>query len=160
MKFRVYFVCYYVGRSLAKHQPSLTFLSSNTRPDLFYRPSYYDFLLLSLDGLCTQFSIISITNSTVTSIFVKIKASSRALSTSLDNRADKNINWRNVWPGDFSTLATGFENDVSWKVKQRVLKTACYLKSWDLNINPNCEVCDEIEDINNIFLKCKIARQV
>ncbi len=29
-----------------------------------------------------------------------------------------------------SSLSTGYENDVAWKIKHRVLKTLDYAKSW------------------------------
>ena len=65
--------------------------------------------------------------------------------------------WQIPWEHIRSRLSSGPEDDILWKIYHRVLKTASYLKSWGPNIPENCDQCQQIEDINHVFIDCPIA---
>ena len=68
--------------------------------------------------------------------------------------------WQIPWEHVRSRLSQGPEDDVLWKIYHQVLKTASYLKSWGLHIPENFDQCQQIEDINHVFVDYPIAVEV
>ena len=115
-------------------------------------------------SLCNLYKVVvvllSAAGTPVSSIYGSILASfySGILPALAWNAAlAKPRQWQIPWEHVRSCLSQGPENDVLWKIYHRVLKTASHLKSWGLNIPENCDQCQQIEDINHVFIDCPVA---
>ncbi len=136
---------YFIGRSLVKYCPTVTFLKSNHRPHSLFRPLFYDRLLSTISDSARHFPLFSSQIASVRSIYNILlqETSPRAKSESVWELALQQPNhpWSSVWESARKGLSTGFESDISWKIVHRVLKTSAYLKSWGLDIPGECDVC-------------------
>ena len=156
----VSFARYNIGFQLFKYFPTAKFLRSNLFPHAL-TPSPHYTRLLSLCNLYKVFVVsLSAAGTRVNTIYGSILALvySGILPALAWNAAlAKPRQWQIPWEHIRSRLSQGPEDDVLWKIYHRVLKTASYLKSWGLNIPENCDQCQQIEDINHVFIDCPIA---
>ena len=158
-----YFARYNIGFQLFKYFPNAKFLCSNLSPHSLTPTPHYTCLL----ALCTLFKIVvvflSAAGTRVNTIYGNILASvySDILPALAWNAAlAKPRQWQIPWEHVRACLSQVPEDDVFWKIYHRVLKTASYLKSWVLNIPESCDQCQQIEDINHVFIDCPIAVSV
>ena len=156
----VYFARYNIGFQRFKYFPIAKFLRSNLFPHALTPSPHYTRLL----SLCNLYKVVVVSLSAagtpVSSIYSSIigLVYSGILPALAWNAAlAKPRQWQIPWEHVRSSLSQGPENDVVWKIYHRVLKTASYLKSWGLNIPENCDQCQQIEDINHVFIDCQIA---
>ena len=156
----VYFAHYNIGFQLFKYFPSAKFLRSNLFPHALTPSPHYTRLL----SLCNLYKVVvvllSAAGTPVSSIYGSILASvySGILPALAGNAAlAKPRQWQILWEHIRSCPSQGPEKDVLRKIYHRVLKTASHLKSWGLNIPENCDQCQQIEDINPVFIDCPVA---
>ena len=70
--------------------------------------------------------------------------------------------WPGVWASCHGDLSTGHENEVSFLVAHRVVKTLTYLKfkCGMRSVSEFCTACGQIEDLKHLFISCESAKQV
>ena len=70
--------------------------------------------------------------------------------------------WAAVWCSCFDGPSLGRENDVTYLITQRVIKTGLYLKyTWNMpTVNERCTICNTPEDIEHLFINCTSATRV
>ena len=67
-----------------------------------------------------------------------------------------------MWRSCFDGPSLGRENDISFLITHRVIKTGLYLKyTWNMTtINELCTICNVPEDIEHLFIHCTSATRI
>ena len=70
--------------------------------------------------------------------------------------------WPAVWRFCFDSSSLGREDDVTYLITHRVIKTGLYLKyTWNMpTVNELCTICYAPEDIEHLFINCTSAMRV
>ena len=159
----VFLARYWIARSLSKYATLWSFLRSNQIPNSLYRPPIYDTLLSLVHKYEKDLALLirdcfSVRNNyqlILKSLVVEPR--SQFLWTVLTET--NSLSWQTIWKTSLSTtLSSGVENDVAWKITHRVLKTLDYVKSWGCKIDGNCKRCKNVpETLDHVFLECPTA---
>ncbi len=159
----VYLARYFIGRSLAKYSEQVSFLRSNLVPHSITRPPYYDCFLSLIDKHKLMFKTLMSQSTSVRKIYSALQEATHTrpiAEPAWEASLSKSFPWKLCWLVSLTGISSGSENDVSWKILHRVLKTSSYLKSWGLRISDQCDACCGIEDLYHLFLHCPIAKAV
>ncbi len=159
----VFLARYWIARSLSKYATLWSFLRSNQFPNSLYRPALYDTLLSIVDRYQSHINSLIQCNFAVRNSYrlilnsLLVEPRSQMLWRFL--APSSTFPWKTIWSTSMnSSLSTGYENDVAWKITHRVLKTLDYVKSWGCRTDGYCKSCPAVpETIKHVFLDCPIA---
>ncbi len=154
---------YFIGRPLSKYSNQTVFLRSNLLLHSLLRPAFYDHLLSITHEHRSKLSFLVNKSAAVNSIYLKLQEHTYTrpnCQSSWESLLNRSFPWNRIWLISVTGISTGVENDVSWKILHRVLKTSSHMKSWGFNISDKCDVCMLIEDISHVFLQCPVALSV
>ena len=54
----------------------------------------------------------------------------------------------------YDCMLTKNENDLIWKIKHDAIPTCRFLYKYKYSNSPNCNYCDELDDLTHIFITC------
>ena len=158
----VYFARYWIGRKLSRINPAWSSSGANNKPhcDLLKTPpAFYRSFLEHLRKLKPNIETLQkekFTTKTICTILEqrkKVKPRAEACWSTLGHNI---ASWAAVWRSCFDGQSLGRENDISFLITHRVIKTGLYLKyTWNMTtFNELCTICNVPEDIEHVFKNC------
>ena len=153
----VFLARYWIGRTIAKYSNLWAFLQNNSTPHCgktrSQKPIAYKSLLATLDKLKDSIQDLQVKQFMAKAMYQVLTAQKK-----LKPKAEKQWlatlpqppTWPGVWASCHKGWNTGDENEMSYLVAHRVVKTSAYLKSkcGMKSVSKFCASCGQIEILN------------
>ena len=165
----VFLARYWIGRTIAKHSNLWAFLLNSNTPHCEKtrneKPIAYQALLATVDILQNVLQDLNVKQFAAKATYQALLAQ-KQIKPKAEQQwqalLSQPLRWPVIWAACHKGLNTGHENEVSYLAAHRVVKTAAYLKfkCGMRSISEFCIACGQIEDLEHVFISCKITERV